>query len=104
MRRNTIRTTVLTAIIVAGGAGFGTGCESKTEGERTIEKAAKIEDAGLRIKRGEQMVVDGKAAEARGRAMKDQGQTVEGDKMISEGRSMQKQGEALIAQGRQDKM
>lgn len=104
MRRNTIRTTFLTAIIAAGGAGFGAGCANKTEGERTLEKASRIEDAGVRIKRGEEMIVEGKAAEARGRAMKDQGQTVEGDKMISEGKSMQRQGQALIDQGRQDKM
>jgi hypothetical protein len=104
MRRNTIRTTVLAAIIAAGGAGFGTGCANKTEGDQTLEKASRIEDAGMRIKRGEQMIVDGKATQARGQAMKDQGQTVDGEKLISEGKSMQKQGQALIDQGRQDKM
>lgn len=80
------------------------GCSNKTEGDRTLERAKTVEDAGMMIKRGEQTVADGRATEARGRALKDQGNHVEGDKLVEEGRSMQRKGQADIDAGRRLKM
>ena len=92
------RSIALSAIVMTS---FGVlGCESQTEGERTLEKAQTIEDAGNMIRRGEKMVADGKAQVARGEAIRTQGDRVEGDRTIAEGRAMQRQGEALIAEGR----
>lgn len=88
-------------LALAGFSSFAIlGCESKTEGERTLEKAEKIEDAGNMIRRGEKMVADGKAQVTRGETIRDQGDRVEGERIISEGRAMQRQGEALISEGR----
>lgn len=80
------------------------GCANKTEGDRTIERAKTVEDAGMMIKRGETAVTDGKATEARGRSMKEQGNTLEGDRLINEGQAQQKKGQADIDQGRKMKM
>jgi hypothetical protein len=79
------------------------GCESKTEGERTLDKAQTIESAGNMIKRGETMVANGKAQITRGETIRDQGNRVEGERIISEGRATQKQGQALIEEGRRMK-
>lgn len=76
------------------------GCESKTEGERTIDRARTIEDAGNMIKRGESMVASGKAQITKGETIRDQGNRVDGERMIAEGRATQKQGQALIDEGR----
>jgi hypothetical protein len=98
---NVFRAGALCAIAFAGASAVG--CANKTEGERTLERAKEVEDAGHMISRGEQLVRDGKATEARGRAAKDQGDTVEGNHLINEGQAQQKQGQALIEQGRKVK-
>jgi hypothetical protein len=95
------RMTQSIALTLAGLASFAVlGCESQTEGERTLERAETIEDAGNMIRRGEKLVADGKAQVARGQTVRDQGDRVEGDRLVAEGRAMQRQGEALIAEGR----
>jgi hypothetical protein len=76
------------------------GCASRTEGERTLEQADRVEQAGILIRRGEMAVQDGRAIEARGQTLRTQGDTVEGDRLIAEGRAKQAQGEELIQQGR----
>ena len=101
--RSTMLRAGLLFVLSAGGAGFATGCATKTEGERTMEKAERHEAAGLTIRRGELLIRDGKAMEARGDEAKRQGDTVEGDRMIAEGRSKQAQGEELIREGRKMK-
>lgn len=77
-----------------------TGCTNQTEGERTISKGSQIQDAGDMIKRGEILVADGKAAQARGEEMKRQGANPAGDRLIAEGRADEKKGQELISQGR----
>lgn len=101
MRLNTIRTAALSAIILAGAA--VTGCQSKPESERTLEHAKVVEDAGHMMARGEDMVREGKAMQARGKAAKEQGDTVEGARQINEGELMQRNGEAAIEQARKAK-
>lgn len=76
------------------------GCTNQTEGERTMNKGSQIQDAGGMIRQGEILVVDGKAAQARGEEMKRQGSNAAGDRLIAEGRADQKKGEELISQGR----
>ncbi len=102
MRFSTIRTAALCTMVVAGGAAMN-GCANKTEGERTLERAAEIEEAGTMITRGEQMERDGKAIEARGRTAREQGDTTEGNRLMNEGQAKVKQGQALIEQGRRAK-
>ena len=80
------------------------GCANKTEGDKTIERADTIKEAGMMMKRGESEINDGKATEARGQSMKDQGQTADGERLINEGQSMQKKGQADIDQGKKMKM
>src|SRR3954469_12813193 len=94
MGSNVFRAGALCAIAVAGATAVG--CANKTEGERTLERAKEVEDAGNMITRGEQLVRDGKATEARGRTAKEQGDTVEGNHLINEGEAQQRQGRALI--------
>lgn len=95
------RFTTSAALALASLSAFAVvGCESKTEGERTLEKAETIEDAGNMIRRGERMVADGKAQVTKGETVRDQGDDVEGNRMIAQGRATQRQGEALIAEGR----
>ena len=98
MRFETIKTAVLCGAILAGTA--ATGCESKTEGERTMDKAKRVENAGDMKLRGEAAIRDGKAMVARGQATKDQGKQVEGASLISEGEALQKKGQADIEAGR----
>lgn len=93
----TIRPLALAAV---AGVAIAAGCTHQTEGDRTLEKAERVEDAGLIIKRGEQMRIDGAATEARGRETKRLGKDLEGDKLINEGQAMQKQGDDLISRGR----
>jgi len=59
------------SILAAAAVGIASigGCANKTEGERTVERAESIKDAGEMIKRGEAAVADGEATEARGRAL-----------------------------------
>ncbi len=95
---NIVKTLAIAAIGLSSIAVIG--CETKTEGERTLDKAKKVEDAGYMITRGESMVVDGKAQITRGETLKQQGDQVEGDRAIAQGRATQKQGEALIDEGR----
>lgn len=96
----------LLAMLIAATIGFGaclmtTGCVSdRTEGQQTLAKANRIEDAGEMIRRGEMYVSQGKATEARGRAIKEQGDEVTGDRLIGEGKANQEKGEELIEQGR----
>ena len=94
---------MMCAVALTGGA-LVTGCETKSEGERTLDKAAKVEDAGHRITKGEKMVQEGDALIARGKAAKAQGDVVGGDKLISDGESTKKQGQVLIEQGRKDRL
>jgi hypothetical protein len=90
---------LLLPVLAVGGLTV-VGCTNQTEGQRTMQKGDAIEDAGAMIRRGELLVSDGKALEARGRAVRDQGDTITGDKLIGEGRSKQAQGQELIEQGR----
>lgn len=99
MHRTLIRTGLIALIGVSGGMTVG-GCTTKTEGERTLERADRHEEAGKTIRRGELMVQDGVALEARGQAIQKQGDKIEGDKLVAEGRAKQAQGEKLIEEGR----
>ncbi|MDB5294359.1 MAG: hypothetical protein JWO31_342 [Phycisphaerales bacterium] len=101
MSTRILRTCVMVAL--AGGAAATVGCANKTEGERTIENANKQEQAGLMIKRGELMVQDGKAMEARGEEAKRQGDNDGGDRMVANGRAKEAEGRALIDSGRKMK-
>lgn len=94
----TYRIGIAAALVVAGL--FAGGCANGTEGERTLEQAARIEDAGQMIARGEQLVADGKATEARGQALAEQGNRIDGERLAGEGRARQKQGQGLIEEGR----
>jgi hypothetical protein len=76
------------------------GCAGETEGEQTLERADRMQDAGELIRRGELNVADGKALVAHGEQLKRQAADVEGDRLIAEGRSRQKLGEEQIEQGR----
>lgn len=96
---NRLYTTILLPVLAISGLSI-TGCTNQTEGQRTMQKGDAIEDAGTMIRRGELKVADGKSLEARGRAMRDQGDTIGGDKLIGEGRALQAQGAELIEQGR----
>ncbi|QOV88304.1 hypothetical protein [Humisphaera borealis] len=98
MRRTLIRTGLVALLAVAGGVTAG--CTTKSEGERTLENADKHEQAGATIRRGELLVQEGAASEARGLAIKRQGDNTEGDRMIAEGRAKQAQGNKLIEEGR----
>lgn len=91
-------------ILIAGALAIPlVGCESKTEGQRTVEHAKTIESAGHMIERGERMVAEGKAQFTRGETRRDQGDRIEGERIIGEGRAMQRQGQALIDEGRRMK-
>ncbi len=59
-----------------------------------------MQTAGETIRRGELAVQDGKALEARGKTVRDQGDTIAGDKLVAEGKATQARGEELIRQGR----
>ena len=96
-------TTAAILALAIGSAGL-TGCSTgKTEGERTMESATEMEQAAAMITKGEQQEADGKALEARGRAVRDQGDSTEGTRLINEGLAKQKTGRALIEQGRRVK-
>ncbi|HEX8911481.1 MAG TPA: hypothetical protein VF796_03905 [Humisphaera sp.] len=99
MRNALLATAALSAAVIIGGVSAG-GCATKTEGERTMERADRVQEAGATIRRGELAVQDGKALEARGRAVRDQGDSIEGDRLIAEGRAQQAKGEQLIREGR----
>jgi hypothetical protein len=94
-----IYTTLLLPVVALGGIAL-TGCANQTEGQRTMQQGDAIEDAGVMIRRGELLVSDGKAMEARGQTVRDQGDTITGDKLIAEGKANQKKGNELIDQGR----
>ena len=98
MQRTLVRTGLVAMLAMAGG--ITAGCTTKTEGERTLENADRHERAGETIRRGELLVQDGAAIEARGVAMKQQGETVDGERMVAEGRAKQAQGDKLIEEGR----
>lgn len=76
------------------------GCESMSESEKADAKAVRVSEAAEIIRKGEGQVADGKAMEARGRAMTEQSQQTESDRLIAEGRAMQKSGQSLIDQGK----
>jgi hypothetical protein len=101
MRHSLIRTGLACTLAVAGGIALG--CSNRTEGERTLERAERHEEAGAMIRRGELMVQDGTALEARGGTLKQQGDDLQGDKLVAEGRAKQAQGRELIEEGRKMK-
>jgi hypothetical protein len=76
------------------------GCESMSESEKADAKAQRVSEAAEIIRKGEGQMADGKAMEARGRAMNEQSQQAESDRLIAEGRAMQKSGQSLIDQGK----
>jgi hypothetical protein len=90
----------LTASVMGLAMIVGVGCANQTEGEKTLERADRLEEAGNTISRGEQLIVDGKAAVGRGEALRDQGNRLEGEKMIAEGKAKISQGEKLVAEGK----
>lgn len=101
----TFGTQFVAAAVIGLATIASTGCSSgKTEGDKTLDRAKIIEDAGNKIKMGEDMKRDGAALEARGKAAKAQGDTVNGEKMINEGEMKQKQGQMAIDQGKKMKM
>lgn len=91
------------AVAAISGLAFAGGCTSQTEGERTVQKAQRVEDAGQTIIRGEKMIQDGKAQITRGQTLQQQGDNPGGQREIDAGRTLQKQGEALVQQGRRMK-
>ncbi len=101
MHRALIHTCLIAMLVVAGG--MTVGCTTKSEGQRTLENADKHEQAGETIRRGELLVQDGTAIEARGMAMKQQADTPEAERMIAEGRAKKAQGNKLIEEGRKMK-
>ena len=101
MQRTLIRTGLVAMLALAGGVTVG--CNTKTEGEQTLENANKHEEAGATIRRGELLVQDGTAIEARGLSMKQQGDSLEADRLVAEGRAKQAQGRKLIEEGRKMK-
>ena len=101
MRRTLLTTGLLFTLGIAGG--MNVGCNNKTEGERTLENAERHEEAGVMITRGERLVQDGEALEAKGAAIKRQGDDLQGDQFIAEGRAKKAQGRELIEEGRKIK-
>jgi hypothetical protein len=81
-------------------AAIAVGCADKTEGERTLDKSQRYQEAGIRMTEGEQMVRDGVAKEAAGRKAREQGDLSEGDRMIADGVAQQKAGRAKIDEAR----
>jgi len=101
MHRSLLTAALLCTFGVAGGLNLG--CNTKTEGEKTLESAERHEEAGVMITRGERLVQDGEALEARGEALKRQGDDLKGDQFIAEGRAKKAQGRELIDEGRKIK-
>lgn len=99
MRHSLITAGLTCTFLLVGGMAVGC-AERKTEGEKTLDQADRHTEAGVLIRRGELMVQDGTALEARGGTLKRQGDDLQGDQLIAEGRAKQAQGRELIEEGR----
>ena len=103
MNNKTTRS-VLSIALLAGTAAVlpvtNFGCTNQTEGERTMDNADRMKDAGEMIRKGEMEVEDGKALQARGDAIKQQGDNAQGDKLVAEGKAREALGNKHIEEGR----
>ena len=83
---------LLTASTLGLALMLSAGCTDKTEGERTLDRAERLEEAGETITRGEGLIVEGQATQARGEALRDQGKRLEGERLMAEGKAKRSQG------------
>ncbi|HVT88828.1 MAG TPA: hypothetical protein VHD56_08260 [Tepidisphaeraceae bacterium] len=98
---NRIQTTAAIAVLSVIGMASISGCTNETEGQHTMVRAQRMEDAGIMIRQGEKNVADGRALQTRGQTIKDQGDNPEGDRLMAQGRAQEKLGQEQIDQGRQ---
>ena len=91
---------LLTASTLGLALMLSAGCTDKTEGERTLDRAERLEEAGETITRGEGLIVEGQATQARGEALRDQGKRLEGERLMAEGKAKRSQGERLVEEGK----
>ncbi len=76
------------------------GCSSQTAGQKAQVEAKEKTNAADMMLRGEKHIADGEAEIARGKTIKEQGDTVEGDRQIAEGKALKSLGEEELAQGK----
>ena len=90
---------LLAGVIAAASMTIG-GCVTQSESEKTQMKADRATEAASLMRKGEGQITEGKAMEARGRAMSGQDQKVESERLVAEGLALQKSGQAMIDQAK----
>ena len=93
--------TALVALALAIPATAIVGCAQKTESEKTLERADKLQDLGMMMKDGETKEAEGKAMVAKGETVRDQGNRIDGEKMIAQGEALRDEGKQLQEKAKQ---